>query len=267
MPSVPRGRGIDNPRSGFDLLTDRVHRIFWWAMLKAIAICSEPKGCPLYKDEDQLAFSPPNVEGIKHVPVCGIAVSKLYDRAVAITQGAPAGEHVGVTCGGCEAGEAWWDFVVRDEKESTLPPNVLKVLEKMPIFQDVTPDHLAKILRLMQDYRAEAGQDLITGGTSVEVFFILLAGAVQVVVPDPAGEKVVATLGAGECFGEMGLLTGATASATVRAAKDSALLAVGREDFKSMVKVAPEIGFNFAKIIAGRLAKADKRLSEALKQG
>ena len=238
-------------------------------MIKAVATCKEQKGCPLYKVGDRLDFIPPEVEGVADVPVCAIAAGKLFKTAKLIADGAPPDDYAKSSCGGCQGNEAWWDFIVmREEKRVAVPPEVLKTLSKMRIFTGVSHEKLSKIVRLMKDYRAPAGKVLIARGSKGEAFYIILAGAVEVVQTDDSQtQSVVATLGPGECFGEMALITGDPASALVRAAKESTLLVVSRSDFTGMLAIAPEIGVTLARILANRLARTGRWIADELKKG
>jgi CRP-like cAMP-binding protein/cytochrome P450 len=65
----------------------------------------------------------------------------------------------------------------------------------------------------------EAGQTIIRRGDTANDFFVIVDGEVVVSRPDASGsEAVVARLGPGDYFGEMGLLHGAPRNATVAAA-------------------------------------------------
>jgi CRP-like cAMP-binding protein len=98
----------------------------------------------------------------------------------------------------------------------------------------VQPDRLPEFTR--RTYRG--GQAIVTQGEVAEEFFILLAGQVQVSRRDAAGRtQVVATLGAGDYFGEMGLLHAAPRNATVTVADTGPVetLVTGREGFNRLL--------------------------------
>ena len=79
-------------------------------MLKIIAVCDEEHGCPLYRRDNRLDFSPPIVTGVDGVPVCSVAVEALQKAVARMQAGEPSTGFVKTFCGGCSAGKAWWSF-------------------------------------------------------------------------------------------------------------------------------------------------------------
>jgi ABC-type lipoprotein export system ATPase subunit/CRP-like cAMP-binding protein len=82
------------------------------------------------------------------------------------------------------------------------------------------------------------GQVIIHEGTVAEKFYVITGGEVEVVQAKRWG-AVVARLGSGQYFGEMGLLRGGRRNATVRAALDSEegaeVVAIDRDVFYSLL--------------------------------
>ena len=69
-------------------------------------------------------------------------------------------------------------------------------------------------------------------------------------------QQVLATLQAGDFFGEIGLLTEARRMAAVRAKTDLKLLTLDFETFKKVVVDSQDTTMDFAEIIRERLAQA-----------
>lgn len=91
--------------------------------------------------------------------------------------------------------------------------------------------------RLDADLRIEtlpAGHRVFREGEPSDRFYLLRSGRVEVSREAPA--RALATLGPGECFGEMGLLQDLPRSATVRVTDDgpAEVLSIGREAFASL---------------------------------
>ena len=242
-------------------------------MQKIITVCDEEQGCPIYRRDNRLDFTPPIVTGLDGVPVCAIAVESLQKAVARIQAGEPSTGFARTFCGGCPAGKAWWSFepVVKDT-EATMSAGaqqvILNSIGKMKIFTGVHLAKLMRIVRLIKGTRISAGRAVVTRGNPGEAFYIVLEGECEVMGVDENGhENVLATLPGGECFGEMSLITGEPASATVRAKDDATVLMISRDNFNQMLSIAPEIAITLARILAARLANTGKRVIEELKKG
>ena len=83
-----------------------------------------------------------------------------------------------------------------------------------------------------------------------------LTGEVEIVKRDVTGTDVpVATLKSGEVFGEIALLRGTPATATVTAARQSTVLFLGRDYFERLVEAVPEIRQYFEQLTEDRLVE------------
>ncbi len=86
----------------------------------------------------------------------------------------------------------------------------------------------------VQRLHFEPGQVVIHEGDVGNQFFVVLKGQLEVVRKRQGGEEQVATLKAGDRFGEQALARSARRAATVRATSAVDLLAVGRDDFLTL---------------------------------
>src|SRR5213079_2575335 len=86
-------------------------------------------------------------------------------------------------------------------------------------------NHLVKQARLNTFGR---GEPVIEEGSPGDSMFVLLRGLANVFVSKNGSTIQVASLGAGDCFGEMSLLTGEPRSATVRADADCYVMEIGK---------------------------------------
>jgi len=244
-------------------------------MIKIVAVCDEVKGCPLYQKGSKLDFTPapPTVSGLDGVPVCSVAIEPLQKAAAKMASGDPEPPPPRTFCGGCPAGQAWWSFQpVVKETESTLSPAaatfILNSIAKMKIFGGVHVAKLMRIVKLIKGTRVPSGRAIVQRGKPGEGFFIVLEGACEVVQEDENGrDSVLVTLPPGECFGEMSLITGEPATATVRAKEDSTVLVISKENFHAMLGIAPEVAITLARILAGRLTNTSRKVLEELRKG
>jgi uncharacterized protein YhbP (UPF0306 family) len=98
-----------------------------------------------------------------------------------------------------------------------------------------------------------AGETIVRQGAPADRFFILVEGAAEVVRTEDGTEMRVASLTAGQLFGEVAIMRDMPRGATVRATADTKLLALERDTFRDMIAGAMEITPDFDQVIRARL--------------
>ena len=120
---------------------------------------------------------------------------------------------------------------------------VLGWLSKCELLRHLPPEAIENILPRVKRKKISKGEVLFYSGAPSDALFIVASGMLEVVADgadrSDAGGKAMAQLGPGAAFGEMGLLSGAPRTATIRCAKDSELLEIGRDDFNEMIASDP----------------------------
>src|SRR5204863_9707028 len=114
------------------------------------------------------------------------------------------------------------------------------VLREEPLFEclsDAQIDNLVKEASLNYFGR---GERVIQEGAEGASMFVLLRGAARVWVSKNGTSIPVATLSAGDCFGEMSLLTGESRTATVQAESDCYVLEIGKPVMADVIRGAPD---------------------------
>ena len=99
-----------------------------------------------------------------------------------------------------------------------------------------------------------AGTTIVRQGGPAEKFFIVVDGMVDVIREDGGSERVVATLGPGEFFGEVAILRDMPRTATVRAVTAVSLLTMDNGTFRSLVAQSLGITADFDEIIRARMS-------------
>jgi cAMP-dependent protein kinase regulator len=99
------------------------------------------------------------------------------------------------------------------------------VLRGNPLFRLVPPTRREALIREFQLRARATGATLLEQGKPVDALYLLLRGQCQVLQRHPDGsERLLRTLGEGDIFGEISLMLGLTATATVRAETTCLLL-------------------------------------------
>jgi NTE family protein len=133
------------------------------------------------------------------------------------------------------------------------------------LFDGVPPDELARLFTRLERRTVEDGATLLTEGSQSHEMYVVERGAADAFVIGPDGrEHHVNRLGQGGVLGEMSLLTGQSASATVRAVGHTELLVIGDVEFERIAQSYPRIYHNVGVILSRKVFESDRR---ALQRG
>jgi CRP-like cAMP-binding protein len=120
-----------------------------------------------------------------------------------------------------------------------------------PLFSTLSPDELEPIAGVARELEAEAGSAMTTEGDFGHAVYAIESGTVEVLCSD----QVVATLEAGDVFGEIAVLAGGRRSATVRATSPLRLIMLFSRDLWQIEKNHPDIAATLRASIEERLAR------------
>jgi CRP-like cAMP-binding protein len=109
-------------------------------------------------------------------------------------------------------------------------------LKSIPIFEEVGDEELAQIAPFAQEVSVEEGKVLVREGDYSYEFMAIEEGTAEVT----RGGDHVADLGAGDFFGEMGLLEKALRNATVTAKTPMTLITLTGWDLRRVERTAPQ---------------------------
>jgi len=135
------------------------------------------------------------------------------------------------------------------------------LLRRVPLFEhlsDVQADSLAAALEKKRFKRLET---IVEVGHKSNMLFIILSGKANVVVHANGKEMVLATLGPGECIGEMSLLDNQPHSATVVAETQVDALTLSRDGFNSCILNNAHMAVAVMCGLVVRLRKANQKIA------
>lgn len=102
-------------------------------------------------------------------------------------------------------------------------------LSQVPMFAKCTPEQLDRVAELGDAVTFAENDAVVREGQGGDTFFILTGGKARVT----RGEREVASLGAGDFFGELALFDPAPRNATVTAVSRISAIALSRDSFKA----------------------------------
>ncbi len=110
----------------------------------------------------------------------------------------------------------------------------------------------------------EAGTVLFREGEVGREMFVIQTGKVNISKKVRDVEKVLATLGQGEFFGEMAIISNKPRTATATVADKAKLLVLDPKTFEAMIRGNAEIAVRMIKKLAERLVEADAQIENLL---
>ena len=110
-------------------------------------------------------------------------------------------------------------------------------LGELELFEGCTPAEVAAARQQLTMLSVDAGAVLVQQGGFGMEFVIIADGHATVEI----GDRVVATLGRGEFFGEMSLLRRGPRNATVRAATALTFYVANASEFSALLEAAPSV--------------------------
>jgi CRP-like cAMP-binding protein len=113
------------------------------------------------------------------------------------------------------------------------------------------------------------GEALTKQGADAHRLYIIIEGKADVQVTVDGRSEKLASLGEGDFFGEMGMMTGAPRSATVFAETDMLCYRLDKDAFQKIITSRPEIAEDISHVLARRrleLESVREELSEEAKR-
>ncbi len=146
----------------------------------------------------------------------------------------------------------------------------IEVFKTIPLFKDLSYAELNKVSNLTQRVSFNPGDIIFQRGDPGDALYFIREGEVEVLAPSSEGEEaedVVATLGAGDLFGEMALVEAEPRSATVRAKTVAKMFRIKKDYFDDLMRAENEIAQKIYKkltvILSHRLRETTERLAIA----
>jgi len=136
-------------------------------------------------------------------------------------------------------------------------------LRSVPMFASLTPEFIDVLRNNVELVRYTKGDVICRQGDIADSFYLVRLGFVKVSEPHPGGELVLAYLGRGSYFGEIGLLGEGRRTATCTALDHVELVRIHGAEFHQMVEQFPDVRRNLEKLADERQTQNRQRLATA----
>jgi CRP/FNR family transcriptional regulator, cyclic AMP receptor protein len=126
------------------------------------------------------------------------------------------------------------------------------LIKGVPLFASASKQELAEIASIADEIDLPEGKVLIREGDTGREFFVLIDGTADVTQKG----KRISTLGPGDFFGEIALVSRIPRTATVTTTSPARALVISAHDFRSLVDRSPAVALQVLEAVAERLPTA-----------
>lgn len=247
-------------------------------------IVQQPGNCSLLKTGDRWLVTEREVGKTGSAKLCGHGVCSVFPKLQDILKtlapgGALPDDYLLCDTPGCDAvfrmefaraaaqGQPVdVGFTRRLERGAEAATAVLK--KAGPFLSRLSKDVAAELISACKTTRFENGEIILMQGVAGQHLYVVAEGHVEVAKRgEGKDETVLVTLGRGDCFGEMSILTGEQTSAEVRSAGKSAVLSVHKDQLETLLLQRPVLSREFSKLLAERLKATNASLQSELSRG
>ena len=135
------------------------------------------------------------------------------------------------------------------------------VLRTVPLFAGFPEEQLRMLVSAVNRRNVPRGTIVIVEGDPTDSLYLIISGRLKVMMSDAEGKEVIlAMLGPGEFFGEMGLIDDEPRSATVVTIEPCELLSIAKRDFKKCMAENFQMTEAVMRGLVRRLREADRKI-------
>ena len=142
------------------------------------------------------------------------------------------------------------------------------MLRRIKMLADVNEPMLASLLQYLEVVRVPAFGTVVKQGEHGDALFMVLEGEVRARVTTDEKETTLATMGVGECFGEVAVVDQRPRSTDVVANQESVLIKVSDKALRKIFMEAPALAapfmFGLTRVIAQRVRYLTKRYQDTI---
>jgi len=143
------------------------------------------------------------------------------------------------------------------EKEE---PELVRALRNVPIFYNLNDDSIKSLLDIATEASFPPGKVIVKEGSRDDTLHVILSGTVEV----RKKGKIIASLGAGQFFGEMAFLDDLPSerSADVVSVEQTRSLSIPGWSWYSFLRRNPDVAIEVIRTLGHRLREANEALAD-----
>ncbi|MEW2482392.1 Crp/Fnr family transcriptional regulator [Mycobacterium sp. NPDC049093] len=140
-----------------------------------------------------------------------------------------------------------------------------EVLARAGIFQGVSPDAVAALVRQLEPVTFRRTEVVFSEGEPGDTLFIITAGKVKIGRKSVDGrESLITLMGPSDMFGELAIFDPGPRTSTVTALTEVKAVVMSRSVLRSWIADRPEIAGQLLRVLARRLRRTNDNLSDLI---
>ena len=137
-----------------------------------------------------------------------------------------------------------------------------EALSKVPLFSKLEQSKL-KLLAFTSELQTYEDSEIVfREGEAADCAFVILDGEADIYANTDSGQVVVGTLKSNQLLGELGVLTNAPRSATIRASGKLMMLRISSDMFLKLLAENPSVALDVMRQLSGKLVLAHRQNEE-----
>jgi small-conductance mechanosensitive channel/CRP-like cAMP-binding protein len=144
------------------------------------------------------------------------------------------------------------NWAVEDQTSQKLKTGPERLLELVAIFASLTSDERKAIAAKLKQASYDQGETLVEPGTVLHSLFLVGPGVLSFTREASEGEIELLRIGPGDHFGEIGMLTGAPATAKISALMPVTIYELAKDALSPILEARPEVAHELCQALARR---------------
>ncbi|MCP4430690.1 MAG: Crp/Fnr family transcriptional regulator [Gammaproteobacteria bacterium] len=140
------------------------------------------------------------------------------------------------------------------------------LLRKIPMFAKLDVSKLKLLAFTSEMVNYQDGDILFEIGNSADSAYVIMQGAVDVMVETDSGSVVASTLQRDQLFGEMALLNNAPRNATLKAQGDLLAMKISADMFLRLISENADMALDVMQQLSAKLAKSHELVTQLQRQ-
>jgi CRP-like cAMP-binding protein len=150
-----------------------------------------------------------------------------------------------------------------ESHRALLLTDIILFLKRIPLYDSMTLDQLRTIAAHLTERDMVPGEIIFHEGDICYELYLIVSGKVDIIKHHGATPYTLATLHAGDFFGEMAIFEDRPRSADAVGVEPGILLVLSPERFRQIVLQDPAISFEIFRVLSARIRRFDEETLEA----